>query len=75
MLMGMLHAAYDDGNAAQSSRRRSQNDPLSEEEIPQSGSYAFMRRFAVQARMDPLFKISWRVRMRKEAQCRVNLLV
>jgi hypothetical protein len=74
-LMGMLHAAYDNSNAAQSGCRRSQNDPLSEEEISQPASYAFIRRFAMQARMDPLFKINRRLRVRKEAQCRVNLFV
>jgi len=74
-LMGMLHAAYDDGNAAQSRRCRSQNDPLSEEEISQPGSYAFIRRFAMQTRMDSLFKINRWLRVRKEAQSRVDLLV
>jgi hypothetical protein len=74
-LMRMLHTAYDDGNAAQRSRCRSQNDPLSEEEISQSASYAFIRRFAMQARMDPLFEINRWLRVRKEAQCRVDLLV
>jgi hypothetical protein len=74
-LMGMLHAAYDNSNAAQGSRCRSQNDPLSEEEISQPASYAFIRRFPVQARMDPLFEIDRRLRVRKEAQGRVDLFV
>ena len=75
VLMGMLHTACDDGNAAQSSRRGSQNDPLSEEEISQPGSYAFIRRFAMQPRMDPLFEVNWRLRVRKDAQGRVDLFV
>jgi hypothetical protein len=73
--MGMLHAAYDNSNAAQGSRCGSQNDPPSEEEISQPASYVFMCRFAMQARMDPLFEISWRPSVRKEAQGRVDLLI
>ena len=74
-LMGMLHAAYDDGNADQSSRCCRQNDSLSEEEISQPASYAFIRRFTMQTRMDSLFKINRWLRVRKEAQGRVDLLV
>lgn len=76
-LMRVLHAAHDDEDTAQRGCCGCEDDPLTEEETAPSGSYASlrMRRLLVKARMNALFEAGRRLRLRKEAQGCIHLLL